>query len=127
MNQITSPSVAQKATLAKVTPKADESSTPSPDLERIKYGAWLIGAAFVLLAVVLGIAVWRFTVASDVAAVVGSVATVIGTIVGAFFGVQVGSSGKEAAEAGRAHAERATRLALGKLDPHAADDILKVM
>ncbi len=127
MSRTTSPSVAQHATLAKVTHKADDSSTPSADLVRIQYGAWLIGASFVLLAVVLGVAASRFTAASDVAAVVGSVATVIGTIVGAFFGVQVGSSGKEAAEAGRAHAERATRMALGKLDPNAADDLLKLM
>jgi hypothetical protein len=68
---------------------------------RVRYGVWLVGAAFVLLGVVFGIAASQFTAASDVAAAVGSVATVIGTIVGAFFGVQVGSSGKEAAEAGR--------------------------
>ncbi len=100
---------------------------PSADLVRIKYGAWLIGAAFVLLGLVFGIAIWQFSTAADVTAVVGSVTTVVGTIIGAFFGVQVGSSGKEAAENGRAHAERAARLALGKLDPHAAEDVVRML
>src|SRR5262245_1476254 len=95
------------------------------DMTRIKYGAWLIVAAFVLLGVVFGVAVWRYTHASAVVAVVGSVATVAGTILGAFFGAQVGSAGKEAAEARRAQAERTARLALGKLDPQAAEDLIK--
>jgi len=115
--------------------RADEPVTVGPglttaamadaDMTRIKYGAWLIVAAFVLLAVVFGVAVWRYTHASAVVAVVGSVATVAGTILGAFFGAQVGSAGKEAAEARRAQAERTARLALGKLDPQAAEDLIK--
>jgi len=100
---------------------------PDVDIARVKYGAWLVGAAFVLLGVVFGLAVSQFTTAADVTAVVGSVATVVGTIIGAFFGVQVGSSGKEAAEAGRDKAERTARIALGKLDPAAADDVIKAL
>lgn len=94
---------------------------------RVKYGACLVGAAFILLAVVFGIAVSRFTAAADVAAVVASVATVVGTIIGAFFGIQVGTSGKEAAEAQRNRAEKVTRVALSKLSPTDADDVLKVI
>ena len=114
---------------------ADDSLTAAPgladgamaeaDMTRIKYGAWLIGAAFVLLGGVFGVAVWRYSSAADVVAVVGSVATVAGTILGAFFGAQVGSAGKEAAEARRAQAERTARLALGKLDPQVAEDLIK--
>ena len=100
---------------------------PSADLARIKYGAWLIGAAFVLLVAVLGIAVSKFTAAADVTAVVGSVAAVVGTIIGAFFGVQVGSSGKEVAEAGRSQAENAARLALAKLNPNDANDVMRML
>ena len=74
-------------------------------MARIRYGAWLIAAAFALLGVVFGVAVSQFSTASDVTAVVGSVTTVVGTIIGAFFGVQAGAAGKEAAEAGRAKAE----------------------
>jgi Na+/H+-dicarboxylate symporter len=62
--------------------------------------------------------------AADVTVVVGSVAAVTGMIVGAFFGVQVGSSGKEAAEAGRAKAESTARKALAKMDPHEAADLM---
>jgi hypothetical protein len=69
-------------------------------MARIRYGAWLIVAAFALLGVVFGVAVSQFSTASDVTAVVGSVTTVVGTIIGAFFGVQAGAAGKEAAEAG---------------------------
>jgi hypothetical protein len=97
------------------------------DMTRIKYGAWLIVAAFVLLGIVFGIAVARFTTAADVTGAVGSVATVVGTIVGAFFGAQIGSAGKEAAEAGRTQAEHAARAALAKLDSNAADDVMKAL
>lgn len=104
-----------------------QNPAPNVDMARVKYGAWLVGGAFVVLAVVFGVAVSRFTTAADVTAAVGSVATVVGTIVGAFFGVQVGSSGKEAAEAARNQAERAARMALGKLDPAVADEVVKAL
>ena len=100
---------------------------PNADLIRIKYGAWLIVAAFLLLGAVFSLAIWQFSAAADVTAVVGSVTTVVGTIIGAFFGVQIGSAGKEAAENGRAHAERAARLALGKLEPQAAEDVVQML
>lgn len=100
-------------------------AVPTVDMIRVKYGACLIGAAFILLALVFGIAVSRFTSAADVAAVVASVATVVGTIIGAFFGIQIGTSGKEAAEAHREQAEKVTRAALSKMSPADADDVLK--
>lgn len=108
-------------------PETPQSAAQNVDMARVRYGAWLIGAAFVLLGVVFGVAVSQFTSAADVTAVVGSVATVTGTIIGAFFGVQVGSSGKEAAEAGRNHAEKITRAALAKMDPGAASDITNLL
>ena len=89
----------------------------SIDITRIKYGAGLILAAFVLLALVFTFAVWQFDTAQDVSAAVGAVAGVVGTIIGAFFGIQVGSAGREAAEAGRAKAEDAARTALAVMDP----------
>ena len=107
---------------------------PSVDMARIRYGAWLIVAAFALLGVVVGVAVSQFSTASDVTAVVGSVTTVVGTIIGAFFGVQAGAAGKEAAEAGRtkaeagrAQAENAARVALAHLDPAAATQVMKLL
>ena len=107
------------------------SPDPAPvltaDLARIKYGVWLIAAAFLLLGVVFGIGVAKITVGADIVAALGSVTTVVGTIIGTFFGVQIGSHGKEAAEAGRTQAEKAARTALSKLDPSAADDVIRAL
>jgi hypothetical protein len=102
-------------------------SADSADLARIRYGVWLIGAAFLLLGVVFGIGVSKITVGADMVAALGSVTTVVGTIIGTFFGVQIGSHGKEAAEAGRTQAEKAARTALSKLDPSAADDVIRAL
>jgi len=114
-------------TLRPFTPSSGQAEASGADLTRIRYGVWLIGAAFVLVGTVFGVAVWQFTAASDVVAVVGSVTTIIGTLVGGFFGAHLGSAGKEAAEAGRTQAERTARIALGKLEPHAAEDLMKVL
>jgi hypothetical protein len=95
----------------------------SVELTRIKYAAIVVGAGLVVLAVVFGVAVARFTSASSITAVIGPVASVIGTIVGAFFGVHVGASGKATAEAGRANAEKVARMALAKLNPHDAEEL----
>lgn len=105
----------------------NQPNSQSVDLARVRYGAWLIVVAFVLLGAVFGIAVAKFTAPADITAVVGSVAGVVGVIIGAFFGVQVGSSGKEAAEADRAQAERAARIALAKLEPREADQIMSYL
>lgn len=125
MAQLTSPNRGQEAVLDKPASNAGNGQLAVVDLARIRYGACLIGAAFVLLGVVFGVAIMQFKAASDVVAVVGSVATVVGAIVAAFFGIQAASSSKAVAEAGRAHAEQTARLALGKLDPQAAEDVLK--
>jgi uncharacterized protein YjbI with pentapeptide repeats len=108
---------------------AIQASTASSELTRARviYGASLTVAAFILLAVVAGIAVWQFSNPVDVIAVIGPVTTVIGTIIGVFFGVQIGSAGKEAAEAGRVRAENAARIALAHLDPAAASEVMRVL
>lgn len=105
----------------------DHALADSADLTRIRYGAWLIAGAFLLLGIVFGVTVWRYSSASDVAAVVGTLATVTGTILGAFFGAQVGSAGKDAAEAGRRKAERTAQMALGKLEPTIADELVRTL
>ena len=120
-------------TLAKAPQAPHPGLAPAPppalsaDLARIKYGVWLVGAAFLLLGVVSGIGASRITGAADMVAALGSVTTVVGTIIGTFFGVQVASHGKEAAEAGRTQAESAARVALGKLHPDDADEVIRVL
>jgi hypothetical protein len=104
---------------------ADGGSTPSADVLRLKFGALIIMSAFALLGVVFAVAIAHFSTAADVTAVIGSVATVVGTIIGAYFGVQVGSHGKEAATAARDAAEKTTKAALAKLPPQDAEQVLR--
>jgi hypothetical protein len=125
MTQIASPEHNGLTAEPPIAPHAADGAMAEADMIRIRYGAYLIGAAFVLLGTIFGIAVWHYSAASDVVAVVGSVATVAGTILGAFFGAQLGAAGKETAEARRAQAERTTRMALGQMDPQVAEDLIK--
>jgi phage-related minor tail protein len=120
MSQLSTPAAAADHQV----PSPPQKPAANPEVTRDRYGALLIGGAFVLLGVVFGVAMAQFTSASDVAAVVGSVGTVVGTIIGAYFGVHAGSSGRQAAEAGRAKAEKVARVALAKLDPHSAQDLM---
>ena len=99
----------------------------SPDVLRLKFGALIIVAAFVLLGVVFAASIAHFSSAADVTAVVGSVATVVGTIIGAYFGVQVGAHGKEAATAARDKAEKTTQAALAALPPQDAEHVLRTV
>ena len=104
---------------------AGDTGTESADVLRLKFGALIIVAAFALLGVVFAVSIAHFSSAADVTAVVGSVATVVGTIVGAYFGIQVGSHGKEAATAARDKAEMTTQAALAALPPHDAEQVLR--
>ena len=99
----------------------------STDVLRLKLGALIIVAAFFLLGLVFAVSIAHFTTAADVTAVVGSVATVVGTIIGAYFGVQVGAHGKEAATAAREKAEKTTRAALAALPPQDAEHVLRAV
>lgn len=73
-------------------------SADAIDAMRIRYGAWIIVAGFVLLAVVVVGGLVRFDSGGEVSKVVLAVTGLMGTVIGAFFGVQAGSSGKERAE-----------------------------
>jgi Mn2+/Fe2+ NRAMP family transporter len=107
-------------------PKGGDSS-PAVELERIRYGAGLILAAFVFLLIVMVVAITQFDTAADVTAVVGAVTGVVGTIIGAFFGVQVGSSGRESAEAERIDAQKTALALAAKLDPKEAEAIIDMI
>jgi hypothetical protein len=103
---------------------ANTVSVTTVDQLRMKYGFWAVVVGLVLVAVVFLAAIARWTAASDVTAVVGSITGVVGTVVGAFFGVQVGSAGKEKADAERKIAEdKALRMA-SALQPDAAATVL---
>lgn len=101
-------------------------SNPTVDLVRMQY-AFMIGmtgilaAAFItLILIFLG---WK--VASDIVAVVGLFTSASGTLVGTFFGLQVGSAGKEAEQQERQKIQRTTARALALLSPEQATRIFK--
>jgi len=92
---------------------------------RIKYGYRAILGGFILVAVVLVVAIWRWDVANDVAVVVGLFTSMVGTVIGAFFGIQVGSQGKEEALAARDQAETTANAALSALPKDDAKEVLQ--
>ncbi len=63
MSQMATPNANQT-----IHPGAGQKPAPNVDMARVKYGAWLVGAAFALLGVVFGIAVSQFTTTADVTA-----------------------------------------------------------
>jgi hypothetical protein len=81
---------------------ADSAATESPatsaeDL-RARYGAGVVIAGLVVVALTFFAALIAFDKASSVSTALAGVTGVIGTIVGAYFGVQVGSEGKARAD-----------------------------
>lgn len=95
---------------------ATGATAPSSDESRIKYGYRAILGGFVLVALVIGVAIWRWDAANDVALVVGLVTSMVGTVIGAYFGIQVGAQGTEQAQAAREQAEAKRDLAETKAD-----------
>jgi uncharacterized membrane protein len=55
-------------------------------------GLWAILGGVVVLALVAGFAIVRYSAANDAANVIAAVGTVLGALVGAFFGVHIGAS-----------------------------------
>jgi hypothetical protein len=93
------------------------------DRLRLRYGFWIITTGFALVFLITLIATFRWVEVTSVATVVGAVASLVGTVVGAFFGVQVGSVGKERADAERERSERGIKAALSMLPPEAAEQL----
>jgi hypothetical protein len=72
---------------------------PDPDATaRWRYGLIVVVVAIAAIVVIFLIAAIRYPTAADGVALVSSVATAISTLAAAYFGIQVGSAGKEAAE-----------------------------
>jgi hypothetical protein len=94
-----------------------------PDVEyaRIQYAFWLavigllIAATLVVVLIVSG-----NRTAADITAITGLFTSVLGTLVGAFFGLQIGASGRAKDREDRIYAQRLADEALAGLDPHAA-------
>ena len=106
-------------------PTTTSAPTTSADELRIKYGYRVILGGFILVALVLLVAIWRWDVANDVALVVGLFTSMVGTVIGAFFGIQIGSQGKEEALAARDQAETKADVALSALPKDDARQVLQ--
>jgi hypothetical protein len=91
-----------------------------------RYGVWVVlaGLGVILAAFTISVFVFEPT-AADVSTALAPVTGIVGTIVGAYFGVQVGSQGRQQAEATTARAqEQVTRLAAAA-DPARVAEILR--
>jgi len=77
--------------------------------DRWIYGLIAVSIGIAAILAALGIVLTKFSTATDVGAVLGIVTGPIGAIVGAYFGVQVGSAGKEKADE---NAQNANHLAI---------------
>jgi uncharacterized protein YjbI with pentapeptide repeats len=99
------------------------------EVMRLRYGFWIIlvgigTVAVLFLALIIMIAAMGYeTRTSDMAAILSSVIGVVGTLVGTFFGHQLGSAGKEEAEASRQEAQKSTMVALTMLPPDAQEEM----
>lgn len=80
---------------------------------RIRYAFWLavIGLTLAVALVVFLVIYPKGYKSSDVVAVVGLFTSVLGTLVGAFFGLQIGSAGKEKADQNAQRANESAKKA----------------
>ena len=65
---------------------------------RWRYGLIVVVVAIAAIVLIFLVAAVRYPTAADGVALVSSVATAISTLAAAYFGIQVGSAGKDAAE-----------------------------
>jgi uncharacterized membrane protein len=99
------------------TNKGTEINDPQVEIIRITRAFWLalfgLGLAAILVIVLL---LFGIKASNDIVAIVGLFTSVLGTLVGAFFGLQIGSAGKENAEARANQSEQKTASLLGASD-----------
>jgi hypothetical protein len=93
---------------------------PPADQPRWKYGLYAVYAGLGALALCYIVATIRYKVAADAAGALAPVATAIGTLVGAYFGVQVGSAGKQQSDNSRDQAHREALKFAAIADPDKA-------
>lgn len=91
---------------------------------RWKYGLWAVFAGLAAICVVAVVGVLRYSTPSDAATAIAPVVAAISALTGAYFGVQVGSAGKEQSDAARdaAHSEALKFAAIA--DPQLAQQLI---
>ena len=98
---------------------------------KARYGFWIViaglGSVIVLyIGTIITFAILSSadTLANNVVAAMGAITGVIGSLVGAYFGVQVGASGKETSDAAAAQSSALAQGAMSQLNPQQAQDAI---
>jgi hypothetical protein len=98
---------------------------------KAKYGFWIViaglGSVIVLyIGTIITFAILSTadTLANNVVAAMGAITGVIGSLVGAYFGVQVGASGKETSDAAAAQSSALAQGAMSQLNPEQTQDAI---
>jgi hypothetical protein len=92
------------------------------DFARTKYGFYIVvgGLVSVVALYIATIALFAWlspdNLANNVVACMGAITGVIGSLVGAYFGVQLGNAGKEAADATAAKQSALASAAMGQIE-----------
>src|SRR5438094_10639418 len=118
---------------------SNDESDPSWKLDelRVKRGIWIVISGLIAVVIVFAMSMRKFSAAADVVAVLGPITSVVGSLVGAFFGLQLGSAGKEKADEARSKAEekaarldqkaRSLGLELTQKDPAATERVTQIL
>jgi hypothetical protein len=106
-------------------------AAPTED-PKAKYGFWIVivglGSVIVLyIGTIITFAILSTAdiLANNVVAAMGAITGVIGSLVGAYFGVQVGASGKETSDAAAAQSSALAQGAMSQLDPGQTQDAIQ--
>jgi hypothetical protein len=97
-------------------------SNGGADAARAKYGFYIVIGGLVSVIVLYIATIIIFAnltpenLANNVVACMGAITGVIGSLVGAYFGVQLGSAGKEASDAAAAHNAALASAAMGQIE-----------
>ena len=103
---------------------------PGADVIRLKYGYNIVIGGVVAVIALYIATILTFAIltpdnlANNVVACMGAVTGVIGSLVAAFFGVQLGASGKEASDASAAQSSALAQGAMSQLGPGQTDDAI---
>ena len=88
-------------------------------------GFWIVIAGFVAILAALFFVVAKFTVATDVAAVLGPITTAIAGLGGASFGINLGQAGKAESDKQKDLAQKRAEFYVARLEPNGRDDVVK--
>jgi hypothetical protein len=96
------------------------------DSERWRYGLWAVLGGSIVILLVCAVAIIKFDSARDVGTAVGPAIAAIAALTGAYFGVQAGSAGKDAADTSRDAAQMQALQFAAVADPDRALAVMHI-